>query len=217
MSIEEAAVRRIDALLDKGERLPTTLKENPLGGALIEVYEHGPFIEWRTQTLAFLVDLFPGEHPYVGEFRSIVGKGARYVDAGMGILRAIREDILHGYLRRTKSLIRAAVFTDFLDMSQHLLDTEYKDAAALLIAAVLEAGLRQIASEKGISLRAKEDLNSLNNKCADAEVYTRLMHKRIQVWTVLRNYAAHGNFGEYAKEEVIEMLSGVRDFLARYV
>jgi hypothetical protein len=180
--------------------------------------QSGPFSEWQTQSLAFLVNLLGGDHVYVESFRSKVEKGyTGEVQAGKGILVAVRDDVAGGYLTRLKTLVAAEVFSEFVDMSEHLLDAGYKDPAASLVGAVLENGLRQIAGQQGIKLRTKEDLSSLNSKLAQAGVYNRFTQKKVQVWTDLRNHADHGEFDEYSEADVRGMLSGVTDFLASHL
>ena len=102
-------------------------------------------------------------------------------------------------------------------MAEHLLEKGYKDPTASLIGAVLEDGLRKMAKNNGIQLKRKEDIGSLNQKLADAQVYNRLTQKRVQVWNDIRNNADHGNFGEYTLDLVEEMLNSVRDFLGQYL
>ena len=102
-------------------------------------------------------------------------------------------------------------------MAEHLLESDYKDPAASLCGAVLEDGLRKIAMKKGIKIKSNNDLNSLNDKCANGGVYNRLIQKKIKVWIEIRNKADHGQFNEYSEKDVQEMLKGVRDFLAAYL
>jgi len=218
MGLEQDLCERIDALLRKGDQVLSTHKPNPPNVIGFPTLDHGVFVEWQTQSLAFLSGLLPKDHPYIEQFRSEVKEGFRSnVEAGLGILRALREDIVGGYLRTFTALVQADVFTDFLDMAQHLLESGYKDAAALLTGAVLEEGLRQIAMARNITVKSKDDMGSLNQRCADAGIYNRLMQKKIQVWNETRNNAAHGHFNQYGEEDVTAMLAGVRDFLASYL
>jgi hypothetical protein len=140
-----------------------------------------------------------------------------HVNAGLGILRALREDITERYLRKLVSLAQAEVFTDFLDMAQHLVSQGYKDPSDSLGSAVLEDGLRKIAEKNCVTVKSRDDLNSLNHRCADAGLYNRLMQKRIQVWNDIRNNADHGHFGEYSANDVEEMITGVQGFLADHL
>ena len=54
------------------------------------------------------------------------------------ILRSIRVDVEEGYLTGKRTLISAEVFTDFLEMAEHLDDNCYKDPTAYPTGAVLE-------------------------------------------------------------------------------
>ena len=147
MSATDAALlARVDALLAKGQAVAAT--EHSSGS--VRMVEWGVYQEWRTQSLSALVAVVGANHAYPAEFARIINSNSPVtVTGGMGILRALREDIANGYLRRLEALVSADVFTDFLDMAQHLLDTDYKDPAASLTGAVLEDGLRRIATAKG--------------------------------------------------------------------
>jgi hypothetical protein len=57
---------------------------------------------------------------------------------GQSILRSVREDVEDGYLTDIRTLISAEVFTDFLEMAEHLDDNGYKDPTAYSTGAVLE-------------------------------------------------------------------------------
>lgn len=127
------------------------------------------------------------------------------------------EDLEDGFLTDVRTLVSAEVFTDFLAMVEHLLDHGYKDPAASLCGAVLEEGLRRIATNRGVNLRKRDDLSALNQKLPAKGVYTRLVQKRLAVWTDVRNAAVHGKFAEYSKADVADMLAGVSSFLAQHL
>jgi len=140
-----------------------------------------------------------------------------WASVGVGVLYALNEDIANGYLGDFRVMISAEVFTDLLEQAEHLLKHGYKDPTASLSGAVLEDGLRRIAALKGVAVKRSDGLSALNQNCAQAGVYNALMQKRIQVWTEIRNRADHGHFGEYADNDVREMVSGVRGFLSDYL
>jgi hypothetical protein len=70
----------------------------------------------------------------------------------IGVLRSMSLDIKAGYLKSLEELIHGDVFADFLDMALHLLDSGYKDAAAVVAGSTLEAHLRQMAKVAGLDL-----------------------------------------------------------------
>ena len=49
------------------------------------------------------------------------------VEPLLGILRALRADYAAGYLATVEELIHADLFSDFLEMAEHLLNQGYKD------------------------------------------------------------------------------------------
>lgn len=93
-------------------------------------------------------------------------KQSYYYEAvqGQAILKAAKEDAEGGYLVGLENLVAADIFTDFLEMSEHLIEQGYKDPAASLVGAVLEDGLRKLAKNNNITLKSNEDISSLNQK-----------------------------------------------------
>ena len=218
VSVDERLLSRLDELITKADQVLATHKPNPPNVIGFPTLDSAAFTGWQAQSLAFLRSLLGDDHVYVERFRSNVDQGFQgSVEAGKGILAAVREDVALGYLLRVKALVAAEVFSDFVEMGEHLLDAGYKDPAASLAGAVLENGLRQIATEHGIKLKAKEDLSSLNSKCAQAGLYNRLTQKKLQVWTDVRNHADHGEFDQYTESDVRAMLAGVTDFLGTHL
>ncbi|MGA2715977.1 MAG: hypothetical protein ABSG41_22980, partial [Bryobacteraceae bacterium] len=59
----------------------------------------------------------------------------------------------------------------------------------------------------------KADL--LNSELTAASVYSKLDQKSVTAWLDLRNKAAHGQYSEYAKEQVLLMIQSVRNFISR--
>ena len=136
----------------------------------------------------------------------------------IGAVEALREDYKAGALTPIQELIRAEVFDDFLEMSEHLLDQGYKDAAAVLIGSVLEAHLRKLCDRSKIPTQIidkPKKADSLNSELAAKKVYEKGDHKSVTAWLDLRNNAAHGHYDKYGAEQVKLLLLGVRDFINR--
>ena len=138
----------------------------------------------------------------------------------VGIARAVQHDIKNGLLADLRTLAQAEVFADFLEMGEYLLNGGYKDAAAVIIGAVLEDGLRRLSSKNGLSLESQDgkalNMESLNSQLAKADVYSKLAQKQVTTWAHLRNKAAHGQFGDYKPEQVQMMLTFVQAFTAEH-
>ncbi|HEX3622327.1 MAG TPA: hypothetical protein VHT97_08440, partial [Acidimicrobiales bacterium] len=148
----------------------------------------GPFAAWRTQARVALVALLGTDHPYTVHFDEVRGRRISEARGGRALLQAVREDIENGDLFESLTgLLTAEVFNDFLSMAEHLLEQGYKDAAAAQIGAVLENGLRRIATKAGTS---GSNLGKLNDACLAEGVYSRLVHQQVTVWIATRNKAA---------------------------
>lgn len=137
----------------------------------------------------------------------------------VGILRALRGDVAAGYVVEIEETIHADIFSDFLEMAEHLLDTNFKDPAAVMIGGVLEEHLRKLAIKNGITVtndNGYKKADTINGELGGIPVYNKLDQKTITAWLDLRNKAAHGQYSEYVREQVSAMLLGVRNFLSRF-
>lgn len=140
-----------------------------------------------------------------------------------GIVEALKEDLQAGYLVSLQELIHADLFSDFLEMSTHLINEGYKDASAVIAGSALEAHLRQLCIKNSIDIEFKNSKGGVNPKKADRlnsdlakeEVYSKLDQKSITSWLDLRNKAAHGKYDEYVHQQVSIMITGIRDFITR--
>lgn len=158
---------------------------------------------------------------HIQNFNSMHSNHYRHVSDVAGILKAVQSDIESGMLSNLRSLAQAEVFADFLDMAEHLLNEGYKDAAAVLLGAVLEDSLRKIADAGGVSLVGPNGkpltLDPLNAAVTKQGVYGPLVQKQITSWANLRNDAAHGHFDKYDASQVKHMLLFVQKFCADHL
>lgn len=139
-----------------------------------------------------------------------------------GVIKGLKADVEAGYLQNFEEIIHGDVFSDFLEMAEHLLDEGYKDAAAVIAGSSLEGHLRQLCGKfdvetetstvKGLKPKTADRMNA---DLAKAEAYEKLDLKNVTAWLDLRNKAAHGKYDEYKKEQVAIQISGIRDFITR--
>lgn len=95
----EKTVVRLDSLIAKGQAVLATHRPNPPNVIGFPTLNSGAFTEWRTQSLACLASLLGDSHVYVESFKDQIKRGHRgTVEAGIGILRATREDLVTGDL-----------------------------------------------------------------------------------------------------------------------
>jgi hypothetical protein len=226
-SINERLVREIDELVAIGERLsrdashsrgylgPDRVEELGAivsrGGQIIQRL-YGQDSEYRRS----LDRVLKTEH-----FASMDQYNSRHVSELVGILKGVQHDMKSGLLSDLRKLLQAEVFADFLEMAEHLLNEGYKDAAAVLLGAVLEDSLRKLSDANGLATvgaNAKPlTMEPLNVALAKKGVYGPLVQKQVTTWANLRNDAAHGHFDRYDEDQVKQMLLFVQKFCSDYL
>lgn len=139
----------------------------------------------------------------------------------IGIISALKSDLQKDYLKSFSDIIQSEVFSDYLEMAEHLLSEGYKDPSAVLIGSTLEVHLRELCTSNsiGIELRnskgklAPKKADLMNSDLAKAGVYSLAYQKQIVAWLGIRNSAAHGKYLDYTTAEVSLMLQGIRQFI----
>lgn len=79
----------------------------------------------------------------------------------VGVLKALREDYVAGYLKSFEELVHADIFSDFLDMADYLLTEGFKDPAAVIIGGVIEEHLRKLCEHTAIPTITNNKPNKL--------------------------------------------------------
>ncbi len=140
----------------------------------------------------------------------------------IGVAKGLLEDLRAGYMQSLVEIVHGDIFGDFLEMGQHLCESGYKDAAAVITGSTLESHLRELCRKSGISVEVRKadgvvpkKADSMNADLASAEAYSKLDQKNVTAWLDLRNKAAHGRYAEYSKDQVLILISGIRDFITR--
>ena len=215
----EGLVQRIDQLIRNVDEVIQTEKRGAAGSYVSAELFHA----FRSASLSFLFRTFGKDHTHYDEFNSQVTDSSPYcAKIGRGILSAAREDLASGWLTTTKGLVSAEIFSDFLEMAQHLLDEGYKDPAAVMAGSVLEEHLRQLCQKHSIPTEITKQgrpqpkkADALNAELVKKKVYNQLDQKQVTTWLDLRNKAAHGKYQGYTKEQVSLMLQSLSDFMVR--
>lgn len=215
----EDLVRRLEDLIAMGE---TTQSHFTRGTTGYEWVRDDEYSEFKAASLSFLDQTFGEKTAYSTQFRhEVTGTELSRIKHGVGILKAARGELAGGWMITVRGLVSAEVFADFLEMSEHLLDEGYKDAAAVIAGGTLEEHLRQLANVNEIpveelkgSKMAPRKADVINADLAKS-VYGKLDQKTVTAWLDLRNKAAHGEYAKYNEDQVRGMLSGVREFIGR--
>jgi hypothetical protein len=228
--IDQRLVDRADELIRKGEAVLSTARpsqssrRNPQHyGGIIDASSRVDFAlwsEWRNQSLSFLQRTLGDADTYSVQFAAYcTGTTISDANGGLGILRAVKQDLEGGHLARLPELVRGNVFSDFLEMAEHLLSTHYKDAAAVLGGGVLEEHLRLLCKKNGVETMFEskpKKADAMNAELAKAGVYTANRQKIITGWLGTRNSAAHAEYERYSEGDVEQLLAGLREFVDNY-
>lgn len=184
----------------------------------------GLYTQLRASGLSFIHNIFGREHPTYVDYENCAAKNGYSMALRMqAILRSIRDELAGGWFVRVRGLVSAEIFSDFMEMAEHLLNEGYKDAAAVMIGSVLEEHLRKLCEKYGVSTEyqtAKGDMapkkaDILNADLVKEQVYNKLTQKQVTAWLGLRNDAAHGHYDSYVREQVEQMFTGVLNFMVR--
>jgi hypothetical protein len=218
MKIEDIQ-RRVNELIAFSDRVLASKRSTDFR----DFVSNDLFNEFRSASLSFLRNTFGTDHPFYKEFDSQSKEANPYdTKEGIGVLRAAKQEIDGGWLFTVKGLVSAEIFSDFLEMAEYLLTEGYKDPAAVMTGSVLEEHIRQLCIKNSIPTETIRDgkpipkkADLMNSELAGVNVYNKLDQKAITSWLDLRNKAAHGQYSEYTKEQVLLMFQGVTNFISR--
>jgi hypothetical protein len=113
---------------------------------------------------------------------------------------------------------RIEAATDIMELVHLLLkDPELHSAAAVVLAgAALQEFLRSMQFDCGEPIKGKPGISVYAEALRKADLLTRGEVKDIIGWADQRNDAAHGEFGEIAKERTLLMVDGIHLFLSKH-
>jgi hypothetical protein len=134
-----------------------------------------------------------------------------------GVLKSLRADYAAGRMQTFQERVHSDLFSDFLEMTEYLLEDEgLKDPAAVLAGGVLEEHLRQLCAKHSVALPSKPTLDAMNTELKKQGVYGGNEQKQVTAWVAIRNSAAHAKYGDYTAEQVRLMVQGIRQFISTY-
>ena len=137
----------------------------------------------------------------------------------IGIAKGLLSDIGNGYTDSFQELVHGEVFGDFIQMSEFLLNSGFKDAAAVIAGTTLEVHLRKLCVKNGVSIGRKnrnKPPSVMNKDLASQNIYSNLYQKSVTTWLKLRNYAAHGMYDNYTENQVRLKIEGIKDFIDQH-
>jgi hypothetical protein len=217
------AIERAEKLILFGNEIEKTQWKRQVGRSTYIYVDNGKMAAFRSSCLSFIKLFYGTSHPHFIEFEnSTKNHYLGNLAAGVGIMIAIKEEIAEGWLTTYKGLVSSEIFSNFIEMSEHLLEQGYKDPAAVVLGSVLEEHLRQLCLKFKVDIKIEvngkfvpKKADTLNANLVKAGAYNVLDQKSVTSWLDLRNKAAHGNYIEYSQEQVKLMLQGVLEFISR--
>ena len=171
-------------------------------------------------TLGHLVDYFP--QPQRG---CITVRAHGFNPVGVGFPSSgLEKGFLDDFLQK----VEAEVAADYMGQAEGLLKEGQTGAfdhvqAAVLSGAVLEKALRTLCDRQQPQISItnangeNKTLNPLIDDLKKAGAFNELKAKQLRAWADIRNKAAHGEFNQFTKADVEQMLAGIANFLADYL
>lgn len=229
---------KLDELIQRGRALPIEQKSE-----ISSIDMHGQkryryynvinwpaFVEWRTSCSTVLDQIIPKSsvHRATVDNLSSLKNNPDQLEFCVSFLQSIKTDLETGFFDAIASEIEAEIAADYMSQAENLLNPEMSGRfdhipAAVLSGAVLEKALKTICNQLSPAEPVKNDkgafltLNPLIDKLKKRNVFNELMAKQLRAWADIRNHAAHGNFDEFTKDQVKNMVSGIGSFLAQYL
>ncbi|HEY0056900.1 MAG TPA: hypothetical protein VGB63_16235 [Pedobacter sp.] len=227
--MKEKIILKVERLISEANSLLKLINEQTENPSISrnKAFDEAKFSAFRTATLSFINSILGSASLYYGRFDSGVKYYTDYnLVLAVELLTRIKEDVKDGWLTDVKSLLSAELFNDFLEMAEHLISEDYKDASAVIIGSVLEENLRLLCVKNKIDIIIFDPKTSkpkykkaetLNVDLCKEGVYNILVQKNVTSWLALRNSAAHGKYQEYDLSQVNILLHSVRDFAAKFL
>lgn len=147
----------------------------------------------------------------------VYGDNSYIMPRYLGVVRAAQRDFDSGLLFDLRSLVAAELIGDFVEQAKQLLREGYYVPAASLAGAVLEDSLRKLCAAKDITVPHVTKIDALNSELARAQIYDKLVQKRITALADIRNNADHGHFDKFNKEDVEDFINWLGRFTADYL
>jgi hypothetical protein len=235
--VKSQYLARFDDLIKEGTAIVNSIQVHPPGnyGNVVMMYttykwDSQRVEKWKTSCLSLFQPLVSKGTKLFGQidlFASTTGEKPKMQKA-LGILEAFRDDFDKGFLDDFLLKVEAEVAADYMGQADALLKEGQPGAfdhvpAAVLSGAVLEKALRTLCDRQQPQIpitNANGDSKTLNPLIDDLKktgVFNELKAKQLRAWADIRNKAAHGEFNQFTKGDVEQMLAGIANFLADYL
>jgi len=233
---------RFDELIQEGERIYKVLKDIPTvhfrtSGEVIrpltkqEIEDKQKLEGWNLNYVSLLDQIIPPRsvHRKLLDEKGIVPREDHDIlNTRISRLKGLKDDFQKGFLGDLGLEIEAAIAADYMGQAEQLLaegqSGKYDHVpAAVLAGAVLEKSLRTLCDKQSPSISTVNDkgkpltLTPLIEALKKNNVFNELTAKQLRAWADIRNSAAHGQFDEFNRSHVDQMIQGINNFLATHM
>lgn len=212
---KEAIINKLVTLRNQAQELQRTADRQ---GGGVGPDEIAVYFEIRTSALNLLAVVAGPQSIYYRMLQDDLPKTTPRLSftpgVTIGILNAAISDFREGFMADARLLISAEVLSGMLEQAKELLENQYKDAAAVLIRAVLEDGLRRLSIAKGIDVEPRAGIRKLADRLVKENAISKLQHDQILAMKTIGDSAAHAQIDKYRQNDVERFCEFVSDFVA---
>jgi hypothetical protein len=240
-SLLKKYLTRFDELISVGEDIADRVQKIP--GQIKESFvrrttykgkdsyriDEDTFYQWKVNCANLLSQIVPAAHmqrKIVEIFRDLMPR-IEQVRWGIANLKALKADFEKGFLGNLMMEVESEFTADYMGQAVSLLKEGQSGKfdhvpAAVLSGAVLEKSLRTLCDvqQPPISIikpnGERKTLDPLITDLKKTGIYNETKAKQLRAWAAIRNHAAHGEFDQFNREDVEDMIRGIKKFLARY-
>jgi hypothetical protein len=218
VDVDQEIVDSLNELIELGQEVLNTRRSPARGHITSDFVDVQLANRWLARCSSLLSKVFGEESIHFQSFNRQFNEYPKWsnVQQAFGVLQAAKDDYENGALFDVRKLIEAELFDEFLEQAEYLLSAGYYQPAAVIAGSVLEDGLRKLCKKQQIALPTKPRLDQMNAELAKNGMYNKLIQKKITSLAEVRNRAAHGQWDQFGKADVEDMMRGVRDFMERY-
>ena len=186
------------------------------------------FRQWNINIDSLLDQIIPSNSIHKGKINEYYYDQKSRLESRISILKAIKEDFEQGFLGNLTVKIESEIAVDYMEQAEQLLiegrPGQYDHIpAAVLSGAVLEKALKTLCHKQNppIPIIKKNGvpltLNPLIDELKKVDIFNDLKAQQLRSWASIRNQAAHGNFEEFNRSDVENMINSIKDFLTEYM
>ncbi len=242
-ALQKKYIERFDELICSGEQILKSVQIIP--GRVQESFvrpEHvyqGPakyvvswpdFVKWKTNCVSLLSQILSPsnvQHKSLEGFHKITNR-VDNLEWGIATLKALKEDFEKDMLGDILVQVEATIAADYMGQAEGLLKEGQLGKfdhvpAAVLSGTVLEKALRTLCEQQQPPVPTTKangepkTLNPLIDDLKKAGLFNEAKAKQLRAWADTRNHAAHGEFDQFTRKDVEQMITGVNNFLADYL